>query len=69
MSPAEGMRRMLMLKDMRASVWEQHKEIADLSELEKEMKDDEHVRIGDMFMWQKDKQGGFLIMENQPATI
>ncbi len=69
MSPMDSMKKMLMLKEMRASVWEQHREVAELKELEEEMKDNEHIMIGDMFRWQKSKQGNFLIMENQPASM
>ena len=65
----KSMKKMLLQKEMRASFWEEFQEMPDMSELEKEMMDHEHIKIGDMFRWQKNEMGNFLIMDNGPVSI
>jgi len=65
----KSMKKMLLQKEMRASYWKEFQEIPDMGELEKEMMDHKHMMIGDMFMWKKNKQGNFLVMDNGPVSV
>ena len=63
------MKKKLLMKEMRASFWEKFREIPEMEIINKEMMDHEHMKIGDMFMWQKNEQGNYLVMDNGPISI